>query len=100
MENIKRLEKLLCHSLCNPGVAGSITGFSSLLDETINRGVVSKTKSQGVQVSGECSQDHRLSGLFGYVCLSVNLYGHRSNFGLMILYEDIFPLLLSCLSLI
>ena len=31
----------LCHSHCDPGVAGSIPGFSSLSDETINRGPVS-----------------------------------------------------------
>ena len=32
------LSQLLCHSPCKPGVAGLIVGFSSLLDETINRG--------------------------------------------------------------
>ena len=31
----------LCHSPCNPGVAGSIPGFSSPSDGTINRGPVS-----------------------------------------------------------
>ena len=31
----------LCHSPCKPGVAGSISGFSSLLDGTINEGPVS-----------------------------------------------------------
>ena len=30
----------LCHSPCKPGVAGSIPGFSSLSDGTINRGPV------------------------------------------------------------
>ena len=31
----------LCHSPCKPGVAGSIPGFSSPSDGTINRGPVS-----------------------------------------------------------
>ena len=31
----------LCHSPCKAGVAGSIPGFSSLSDGTINRGPVS-----------------------------------------------------------
>ena len=29
---------MVSHSPCNPGVAGSIPGFSSPLDETINQG--------------------------------------------------------------
>ena len=32
----------LCHWPCKPGVAGSIPGFSSPSDGTINRGPVSK----------------------------------------------------------
>ena len=31
----------LCHSPCKPGVAGSISGFSSPSDGTINRGPIS-----------------------------------------------------------
>ena len=31
----------LCHSPCKPGVAGSIRGFSSRSDGTINRGPMS-----------------------------------------------------------
>ena len=31
----------LCHSPCKPGVAGSIPGFSSPSDGTVNRGPVS-----------------------------------------------------------
>ena len=30
----------LCHSPCKPGVADSISGFSSLVDEIINQGPV------------------------------------------------------------
>ena len=31
----------ICHSPCKPGVAGSIPGFSSPSDGTINRGPIS-----------------------------------------------------------
>ena len=35
------LVKWISHSLCKPGVAGSIPGFSSLLNETENSGPLS-----------------------------------------------------------
>ena len=38
---IKLMVQWICHSPCKPGVAGSIPGFSSPSDGTINRGPVS-----------------------------------------------------------
>ena len=43
----------LCHSPCKPGGAGSIQGFSSPLDGTINRGPISKVLPGVLGIQGE-----------------------------------------------